>query len=79
MAEGKVGDRILVESERVGRSAREGEILEMLGSGSDVYYRVRWQDGHESTLFPSAGSVTIIRVTSKVASPQPARRRGRLK
>jgi len=79
MAEGKVGDRILVESERVGRSAREGEILEVLGGGSNVHYRVRWQDGHESTLFPSAGSLTIIRVTSKVTSPQPARGRGRLK
>ncbi len=79
MAQGNVGDRVLVESERVGRSAREGEILEVLGGGSDIHYRVRWQDGHESTLFPTAGSVTIIRVTSKAAPPQPARGRGRLR
>ena len=77
--EGKVGDRVLVESERAGRSAREGEILEVQGGALDVHYRVRWSDGHESTLFPSAGSVTIIRVASKVASPRSARRRVRPK
>jgi hypothetical protein len=78
MAEGNVGDRVLIESERVGRSAREGEILEVLGGGgSDVHYRVRWQDGHESTLFPSAGSMTIFRVTTKVSPRQLARGRGR--
>ena len=73
--EGKVGDRVVVESERAGRSAREGEILEVLGGGLDVHYRVRWKDGHESTLFPSAGSVTIIRVASKVSAPRSARKR----
>ncbi len=61
MAAGKVGDRVVVESERVGQAAREGEIVEVLGSASEVHYRVRWQDGHESIFFPSAGSETIIR------------------
>ncbi len=60
MALGSVGDRVVVESERVGQAAREGEIVEVLGTASEVHYRVRWQDGHESYFFPSAGSVTII-------------------
>ncbi len=60
MALGSVGDRVVVESERVGQAPREGEILEVLGTPSEVHYRVRWQDGHESYFFPSAGSVTII-------------------
>ena len=60
MASGNIGDRVVVESERVGQAAREGEILEVLGTASEVHYRVRWQDGHESYFFPSAGSVTII-------------------
>jgi hypothetical protein len=68
MPKGNVGDRLVVESERVGRAAREGEILEVLRSGAEVHYRVRWNDGHESTLYPGAGSVSIIRKTVRAAS-----------
>ena len=49
MVEGKVGDRLVLESRRTGQAAREGEILEVLGAGEGVHYRVRWMDGHEST------------------------------
>jgi hypothetical protein len=58
--EGKVGDRLVLESERVGRASREGEILEAGPVGETVRYRVRWSDGHESTLTPAAGSTRII-------------------
>src|SRR6266704_1892214 len=51
MVEGKVGDRVILESERTGQTARAGEILEVLGAGEGVHYRVRWEDGHESTIF----------------------------
>lgn len=61
MVEGKVGDRVVLESRRTGQAAREGEILEVLGTGEGVHYHVRWADGHESTFFLSGGSVTIIR------------------
>jgi Domain of unknown function (DUF1918) len=44
MVEGKVGDRVVLESERTGQAAREGEILEVLGAGEGVHYRVRWED-----------------------------------
>ena len=64
-----VRDRVVVESERVGQPAREGEILEVLGSGEVVHYRVRWDDGHETTLYPSAGSLRIIRRATKAARP----------
>jgi hypothetical protein len=63
MGEGKAGDRLLVEAERIGGHRREGEILEVLTSAAGVHYRVRWDDGHESTFFPSAGSVKIIEAT----------------
>jgi hypothetical protein len=65
MAQGNVGDRVVVESERVGQAAREGEIVEVLGTASEVHYRVRWRDGHESYFFPSAGSLTVIHKRSK--------------
>jgi hypothetical protein len=56
----KAGDRIIVESEKVGKLPREGEILEVIKSPLGVRYRVRWADGHESTFQPSAGSATIV-------------------
>jgi hypothetical protein len=56
----RVGDRIVVESEKVGQAAREGVILEMIEASYGVRYRVRWDDGHESTIRPSAGSARIV-------------------
>ncbi len=56
----KVGDRIVVESERVGQPDREGTILEVLEASYGIRYRVRWDDGHESTIRPSAGSARTI-------------------
>ena len=53
-------DRIVVESEKVGRPAREGEVLQVIESPYGTTYRVAWDDGHESTFRPSAGSARII-------------------
>ena len=69
MVEGRVGDRVILESERTGQAAREGEILEVLGAGEGAHYRVRWEDGHESTFFPSGGSMTIIHKGTKARRP----------
>ncbi|OGO54257.1 MAG: hypothetical protein A2V85_17265 [Chloroflexi bacterium RBG_16_72_14] len=57
---GKAGDRIVIESERVGQHVREGEILEVFESPLGVNYRVRWDDGHESEIRPSAGSARFV-------------------
>ena len=56
----KAGDRIEIESETVGTPTREGEILEVIQGTLAIRYRIRWQDGHESVLSPSGGSVRII-------------------
>lgn len=42
-----------------GQSTREGQILEVLGRPGHERYRVRWDEQHESILFPADG-VTII-------------------
>ena len=55
-----VGDRIVVESQKVGTAAREGEILEVLETTSGINYRVRWEDGHETEFRPAAGIARII-------------------
>lgn len=57
---GKLGDRISIESEKVGKPPREGEILEVVESGAGPHYRVRWEDGHETDIRPAAGSARII-------------------
>ena len=50
----KVGDCIEV-SGRPGRQPRRGEVLEVLGDAGHERYRVRWNDRHESVLFPTEG------------------------
>ncbi len=59
MERGRVGDVIVVESEKVGQPTRSGEILEVRGEGDLVHYLVRWDNGHESTYFPSGATVTF--------------------
>jgi hypothetical protein len=56
----KAGDRIVIESEKVGQKVREGEILEVFETPYGDNYRVRWDDGHESEIRPSAGSALIV-------------------
>ena len=48
----RVGDRLVVESNTVGSSRREGEILEVRGTDGRPPYLVRWSDGHEGLSFP---------------------------
>jgi hypothetical protein len=57
---GKVGDRISIDSGKVGKPPREGEILEVIGSAFGAHYRVRWADGHETDIRPAGGSVQVI-------------------
>lgn len=53
-----VGDRIVVESERVAQPGRAGVIEEIL-SDDPARVRVLWDDGHTSVLTPSAGAASI--------------------
>lgn len=56
----KVGDRIVIESEKVGQPDREGMILEIIEADYGTRYRVLWEDAHESTIRPGAGSARIV-------------------
>ncbi len=55
---GKVGDSVVIESERADVTGRRGVIEEVLRE-QPPRYRVRWEDGHTSILSPSAGSARI--------------------
>lgn len=56
----RIGDRIAVETERVGQPEREGEVLEVIHGAAGVSIRVRWSDGHESIFRPAAGAVRVL-------------------
>lgn len=57
------GDVVEVSGRRVGDHGRKGEILEVLGSPERPHYLVRWEDGHESVLYP--GEATTIRTKTR--------------
>ena len=42
-----------------GRPARRGQITEVLGRAHHTRYRVRWDEQHESIVYP-AGGVEVI-------------------
>lgn len=60
----KAGDRIIVESEKVGHSNRTGIIEEVLAP-DPPRLRVRWEDGHRTVLAPTAGAARIERATRR--------------
>ena len=61
-------DRIIVESQKVGLPAREGDILEIIEASYGTRYRVAWDDGHESTFRPG-GSARVV-PAAKAAPPR---------
>jgi len=51
------GDRITVLGKTVGSHDRHGEIIEVRGPDGAPPYQVRFDDGHESVLFPGGDFV----------------------
>ena len=45
------GDRLVVRAHYQGQPERDAEIIEVLGADGPPY-RVRWDDGRESIIFP---------------------------
>jgi hypothetical protein len=52
------GDRLVIESERVGQSPRTGTVEEVL-SLDPLRVRVRWENDRESTIIPGAGAAHV--------------------
>jgi Domain of unknown function (DUF1918) len=57
-AEAHAGDTVDAHGSH-GKPSRHGEILEVLGHPGHEHYRVRWEDSHESIVYPAEG-VTIL-------------------
>jgi Domain of unknown function (DUF1918) len=48
------GDRLVIRGHYQGEPAKDGEILRVLGDDGAPPYLVRWEDGHESEVFPGS-------------------------
>ncbi len=48
------GDRLVVRGHHQGELPRDGEIVKVLGDDGAPPYLVRWEDGHESEVFPGS-------------------------
>ncbi|MDQ0613341.1 hypothetical protein QF046_000982 [Microbacterium sp. W4I4] len=46
------GSRIVIHGARVGSAERHGTVLETHGEGDGPPYLVKFEDGHESLIFP---------------------------
>ena len=56
-----VGDVVEISGRRVGDPGRLGEIVEVLGMADHPRYLVRWEDEHESILYPGEGTTIRTR------------------
>jgi Domain of unknown function (DUF1918) len=63
-----VGDRIVVESEKVDVPERQGEILAIIEHAERLEFRVRWDDGHVSEIRPMPSAYRIM--AAKETSPR---------
>ena len=61
------GDVVEVAGRHVGDPGRMGEVVEVLGDAGHPHYLVRWEDGHESTLYPGE-AVTVRRRRARAAA-----------
>ena len=58
----RVGDWIEARGLR-GQPSRRGEIVELLGSAGHEHYRVRWDEKHESIVYPTDGVIITTQAT----------------
>jgi hypothetical protein len=53
------GDRIIVESAKVGSARRNGQIVEVLQGRAGERYLVRWEDGHQTEIYPGPDAKVV--------------------
>uniref|UniRef100_UPI003F499FF7 DUF1918 domain-containing protein n=1 Tax=Streptomyces sp. CA-141956 TaxID=3240051 RepID=UPI003F499FF7 len=52
-----VGDVLRFTGHKVGAAEHHAEVVEVLGDGGEPPYRVRYEDGHMTEIFPGADCV----------------------
>ncbi|MGA8372096.1 MAG: DUF1918 domain-containing protein [Acidimicrobiales bacterium] len=58
------GDRIIVESAKVGSARRSGQIVEVLHGLAGERYLVNWEDGRQTEIFPGPDAKVIPSASS---------------
>ena len=53
----QVGDRVEVDGRRVGQQRRPGVVTAVNGA----LVSGRWEDGHQSTFVPAAGTMSVVK------------------
>ncbi len=53
----QVGDELVVKGRHVRDPDRTGVIIEVRGKDGGPPYLVRWSDGHESSFYPTTGTM----------------------
>jgi len=59
--EATIGDQIRIHGSTVGHADKDGEILEVRGTGGEPPYLVRFADGQTRLLFPGPDAIIIPR------------------
>jgi hypothetical protein len=72
VSDARVGDSIEARG-LYGQPPRRGQITELLGQGAHERYRVRWDEQHESIVYPADGVMIIPRRRSRRATRPPSR------
>lgn len=57
--EARVGDRIIIESHKVGSGRKSGEVVDVTEGSAGQRYRIRWDDGHESIAYLSSDAFVV--------------------
>jgi topoisomerase IA-like protein len=55
----KSGDRVSIDSKRVGQPRRIGTVERVTQGLSGTRYAIRWEDGHESIVSPQFGNLIV--------------------
>lgn len=53
----QAGYVIEIHGHQLGDHPRTGEILEVIGDPGREHFRVRWEDGHESIMYPAEDAI----------------------
>jgi hypothetical protein len=67
-----VGDRVRIESTKVGQAPRDGVVIAVIGQ----LLRIKWSTGEESTVAPGPGAVAVIakmRASDAKKAPAPTK------
>lgn len=68
-----VGDVLRFTGRAVGTPEHRATVLEVLGTNGEPPYRVRYQDGHETEIFPGPGCVIETRPAQHARAGRPGR------